>query len=550
MLKAETKLKEINFQLVQTIADQQITEDRLNLQLTRLKLMYDFVSALNAAQTIKEIHEIALNGICPALHISRAAIIIVDSNPINFTYELKYQASIGISQNYQQAIAAFFANSPQKIDPRFRSFPYCATLPSDRSLQSICHSEHIGALAVFPLEYEQRHLGDIVAYFDAPREFTDEEIQLTQTIVTYIAIALTRKQAELALKESQQFIQRIADTTPSILYIYDLEEHRNVYCNQAITHLLGYRPAKLKSPNDLVLNKIIHPDDLPKVQEHHQNIRNTNFNKNIEELFVIEYRMQDVHGKWKWFYSQETIFLWNDEGKVKQTIGSATDITKLKEVETTLQSSLNEKEVLLREVHHRVKNNLSVVDSLLSMQTRYISDVEALKAISDSQRRIHTMSLIHEQLYQSSDVDKIDFCEYIQRLVVNLYSSTNFKTDQIELKLDIKPTLLNIDIAILMGLIINELLTNAFKYAFPNDNAGWIEVILYQSVNDAMDSPDLHLIIRDNGVGIPANVDFNNAASLGLRLVRILSQQLRANLDLSCDIGTSFHFTLPITKPK
>lgn len=550
MPKVQTKLKEINFQLVQTIADQQITEDRLNLQLTRLKLMYDFVSALNAAQTINEINQIALNGICPALHISRAAIIIVNSNPINLNCSLKYQASIGISQSYQQAIEAFFANSQQPLDPRFFSFPYCATLPSDLTLQSICHSENIGALAVFPLEYEQRHLGDIVAYFDAPREFTEEEIQLTRTIVTYIAIALTRKQAELALKESQQFIQRIADATPSILYIYDLEEHRNVYCNQAITQLLGYKPFEIKSMDDLVLKKIIHPDDFPKVQAHHENIRNTDFKTNVEDLFVIEYRMQDVHGKWKWFYSQETIFLRNSEGKVKQTIGTASDITELKEVETTLQSSLAEKEVLLKEVHHRVKNNLSVVDSLLSMQARYINDVEALKAISDSQRRIHTMSLIHEQLYQASDVDKIDFCEYIQRLVVNLYSSTNFNANQIELKLDIKPTLLNIDMAILIGLIINELLTNAFKYAFPNDNTGLIEVIVYPSINDSRDCPDLHLIIRDNGVGIPPSVDFNNAASLGLRLVRILAQQLRANLDLSCDIGTSFHFTLPTAKPK
>jgi len=542
--ESKTELQEVNFQLVQTIADQQITEDRLNLQLTRLKLMYDFVSALNAAQSVNEIYQIALNGICPALRTSRAAIVIFSANN-----GLKYQASIGLSQEYKQAIEDFFADSKNQPDKDFYDFPYYAVLPGDRTLQSICHAEGIGALAVFPLEYERRHLGDIVTYFDAPRQFTEEEIQLTQTIVTYIAIALTRKQAELALKESQQFIQQIADTTPNILYIYDLEEHRNIYCNQAITHLLGYRPCEVQAMGELFLNTIIHPDDLPKVKAYHENIRNTHFNNNIEDLedlFVIEYRLRDVYGKWKWFYSQETVFLCNTDGKVKQTIGAASDITKLKEVENKLQSSLIEKEVLLREVHHRVKNNLSVVDSLLSMQTRYISDVQALKAISDSQRRIHTMSLIHEQLYQSSDVDQVDFCEYIQRLVVNLYSSTTFKSNQIQLKLDIKPTLLNIDIAISMGLIINELLTNAFKYAFPNDRTGIIEVILYQA-NDTGDDQDLHLIIRDDGIGIPENIDFNGTASLGLRLVRILCQQLRAKLDLTCSQGTSFHLSLGLT---
>lgn len=536
MPKMIPELKEVNLQLVQTIADQQMTEDRLNLQLKRLKLMYDFVASLNAAQTIDEIYKIALNGICPALRTSRAAVIVTD----NYR-RLKYQESLGISNEYKQSIEAFFASSEHQVEAKFRSFPHCAILPSDRTLQSICHTEHIGALAVFPLEYEHRHLGDIVAYFDLPKQFTEEEVQLMQTIVTYIAIALTRKQAEQALKESQQFIQRIADTTPNILYIYDLEEERNIYCNQTIQHILGYTNAEIQEMGNSMLNNIIHPDDLDKIKAHHTSIRYKNFN-GVENLFVIEYRMKDIHGKWKWFYSQETVFLCNPDGTVKQTIGATSDITQLKEAETRLQSSLAEKEVLLREVHHRVKNNLSVVDSLLSMQARYIKDVEALKCLSDSQRRIHTMSLIHEQLYQSHDVDKVDFCEYLQRLVGNLYSSTSFNTTQIELKLDINATLLNIDTAISVGLIVNELLTNAFKYAFPDSNKGLIEVILYEVLDDAK----LHLIIRDNGIGIPENIDIHSTASLGLRLVRILTQQLRASFDLSCSQGTSFHFILPV----
>ncbi|MFM7602883.1 MAG: histidine kinase dimerization/phosphoacceptor domain -containing protein [Pseudanabaena sp.] len=536
MARVKSALKEVNFELVQTIADQQKTEDRLNLQVNRLRLMYDFVSALNAAQTVEEIYQVALNGICPPLRTSRAAVIITKS-----CQGLKYQESIGLSQKYIQLIESFFEDSSHQVEARFRPFPHCAILPSDHNLQSICQAEGIGAIAVFPLEYEHKHLGDIVAYFDAPRQFTEEEVQLTQTIVTYIAIAITRKQAEQALKESQQFIQRITDTIPNILYIYDVEEKQNIYCNQAITHILGYSLSEIQSMGDSMLQTIVHPDDFQKITEH----LNYVIDQKSEGLFFIEYRMKDVHGKWKWFYSQENIFLRNSDGAVKQIIGAASDITKLKEAETRLQSSLAEKEVLLREVHHRVKNNLSVVDSLLSMQARYIDDPSALRAISDSQRRIHTMSLIHEQLYQSQDVDKVDLCEYLQRLVGNLYSSTSFNTSKIELKLDINPTLLNItllniDTAISMGLIVNELLTNAFKYAFPNDHQGLIEVILYMSENDH----NLHLIIRDNGIGIPETVDFNATASLGLRLVRILTQQLRASLDLFCEAGTSFHFTL------
>ena len=160
---------------------------------------------------------------------------------------------------------------------------------------------------------------------------------------------------------------------------------------------------------------------------------------------------------------------------------------------------------------------------------------------------------------------KIDFCEYLQRLVDNLHSFTSFNDDQITLKLDTNPTFLKIDTAISMGLIVNELLTNAFKHAFPdrpdypdypNYNKGLIEVILYESTQDHK----LHLIIRDNGIGIPegftenfapnfaqnfaCNMTDSPSTSFGLRLVRILTQQLRATLDLSCSVGTSFHFTL------
>ncbi|OIP71443.1 MAG: hypothetical protein AUK48_12455 [Oscillatoriales cyanobacterium CG2_30_44_21] len=528
--KVGTQLQEVNLNLVQTIADQQITEDRLNLQLTRLRLMYDFVSALNAAQTINEIYQIALNGICPALHTSRAAVVVVDHR-----HRLKYQESIGISDRYKRLVKDFFYRFKDEIKLKTSLFPNCAALPSDRNLQKFLLDEKIGAIARFPLEYENRNLGDIIAYFDSPRHFTAEEIQLTQTIITYVAIALTRKEAEIALKESQQFIQRIADTTPSILYIFDIEEYRNIYCNQSITSILGYTPQQIQSMDRFLLKNVVHPHDLFKVMEHYQQIRHSQ----TSDLFVIEYRMIDAEGDCKWFYSQETGFLRNPDGTIKQTIGCASDITKLKEVETRLQASLVEKEVLIREVHHRVKNNLSVIDSLLSMQARYVHDDQALRLLLDSQRRIHTMALIHEQLYQSHDMGKVDFCEYLHRLTTNLYSSTNFNSEQVQLKLDVNPIILNIDTAISLGLIVNELLTNCFKHAFPDRPNGLIEVILQKSAIDQ----NLHLIIQDDGIGIPKNIDSRETDSLGLRLVKILAQQLRASFDVSTEAGTSFHFT-------
>ncbi|MDX2255259.1 MAG: histidine kinase dimerization/phosphoacceptor domain -containing protein [Pseudanabaenaceae cyanobacterium bins.39] len=535
-------IQDINLQLVQTIADQQITEDRLNLQLTRLKLMYDFVSALNAAQSDREIYQIALNGICPALGVSQAFVI-------NSSHQ-GYLASIGMSTAFLKELAEAIGDRDANLTVAPRDSTQ-AILPSDRRIQEILQHENIEAWSVFPLNYEHRHLGDIIVLFEQPKHFTDEEIQLTETIVTYIAIAITRKQTQQALKESQQFGQRIADTIPSILYIYDLEEKRNIYCNHAVTNLLGYSKDSLQVAG--VIDQMVHPEDLQRIQEHWRLIRNYQLDQkspNLEKLFSIEYRMRDIYGEWRWFYSQETIFLCDQEGKVKQIIGAASDITKLKEVETKLQSSLAEKEVLLREVHHRVKNNLSVVDSLLSMQSRHIQDATALKALSDCQRRIHTMALIHEQLHRSQNLGKINFCEYLQSLVSNLYSSNNCDPQRIHLDLQISPDfvkhptndLLNIDTAISTGLIVNELLINAFKHAFPNQEQGLIEVILYYSDRDRT----LHLIIQDDGIGIPLEINFQTTNSLGLRLVRILSQQIRASLNLSLTNGTSFHLAIKL----
>ena len=138
MANLSQKLKDVNCQLVQTIADQQMTEDRLNLQLTRLKLMYDFVSALNTAQTISEIYQIALSGIGAALRTSRLGILIADS-----TYSLKYQESTGLSENYKRSIEAFFDASCSGTKSTSRTFPHCAILPSNMILQNICHAESI-----------------------------------------------------------------------------------------------------------------------------------------------------------------------------------------------------------------------------------------------------------------------------------------------------------------------------------------------------------------------------------------------------------------------
>jgi PAS domain S-box-containing protein len=224
------------------------------------------------------------------------------------------------------------------------------------------------------------------------------------------------------------------------------------------------------------------------------------------------------------------------DGKYQGHVCIVKDITERKRVEEQIEASLKEKEMLLREIHHRVKNNMQVISSLLWLQSGYIKDKKYLDMFRDSQNRIISMSLIHEKLYRSKDLAKIEFDEYIRDLVNGLFQSHGVKTGTIELKINVDNVSLGILHAIPCGLLINELITNSLKYAFPDDRKGKISVSLHLN-NENM----VELKVSDNGVGIPSDVDFRKTESLGLRLVTILVEgQLKGKIDLDRSRGTEF----------
>jgi PAS domain S-box-containing protein len=211
------------------------------------------------------------------------------------------------------------------------------------------------------------------------------------------------------------------------------------------------------------------------------------------------------------------------------------DMSEQKEAESRVKASLEEKEVLLKEIHHRVKNNLQIVSSLLQLQASYIKDPDALNIFEESRDRIKSMALIHEQLYQSNDLAQIDFPEYLRSLLNMVLSAHRTKQTHVETRLHVDPVSLDLDTAIPVGLITNELVTNSLKYAFAGRNVGEIGVRLTKS-----ESGDYLLMVSDNGVGLPPKFNFDKATSLGLRLVRILTKQMRARLEISNGIGTEF----------
>ncbi len=212
-----------------------------------------------------------------------------------------------------------------------------------------------------------------------------------------------------------------------------------------------------------------------------------------------------------------------------------------------IEASLKEKEVLLKEIHHRVKNNLQIICSLLDLQAEYLTDPQALEVFQESQNRIQSMALIHEKLYQSEDLATINFADYIHELITNLWYSYEVYLDAVELKTDIEPVVLDIDTAIPCGLIVNELVSNSLKYAFPFGHRGELSIELH-----SVSENEFILIVSDTGIGLPKDLDFQNTKSLGLQLVNSLTQQLNGTISLKRDCppgsgkarGTKFEVTL------
>lgn len=198
------------------------------------------------------------------------------------------------------------------------------------------------------------------------------------------------------------------------------------------------------------------------------------------------------------------------------------DVSRTKEIEHQIRGSLKEKEALLQEIHHRVKNNLQIIASLLSLQSGYISDPQMLSQFQESQGRIRSMALIHEKLYQSETLASVDLADYVQTLVAILMRAYNANS-RVRLETQLAPAMVGIDTAVPIGLMLNELLTNALKYAFPDQREGCLRVSL-----DTGQDGTFNVGVHDDGVGLPSEFQLDKANSLGLRLVRMFAKQLRA----------------------
>ncbi|MFT5374209.1 MAG: PAS domain S-box-containing protein [Candidatus Latescibacterota bacterium] len=324
---------------------------------------------------------------------------------------------------------------------------------------------------------------------------------------------------------SEQRYRRIVETPNLVILLMDTDGNF-IYVSPQIERWLGYTPQDFFD-DPAVFLRVVHAED----QENARSILQANSSQRD-----IEYRWTGTDNKHHWasasafpVYENEGDALINRASMIQIVVQ---DISERKRAEDLIVSSLGEKEILLKEIHHRVKNNLQIISSLLDLQSR---DLEgSLKNVfEDSQNRINSMALIHEELYNSGDLARIDFETYARNLANNLMSTYSPTGVLLDLKVDALP--LNLDRAIPMGLIINELVSNALKYAFPDSRKGHIYITLNTTGEDSF-----VLKVSDDGIGIKGEINQKNPSTLGLKLVYTLAMQLKGRVELDCEGGTNF----------
>jgi PAS domain S-box-containing protein len=345
--------------------------------------------------------------------------------------------------------------------------------------------------------------------------------------MTGINVDITRrKQAEEKLRHNEAQLHLALEAAQMGFWDWDIQTGK-VIRSKHLDRLYGW-PANACNDSHAAFLAIVHPEDRDRLNQNNQHCFD------MGEDCDMEFRIVLPDGSIRWMESKCQVFR-DETGKAVRMAGINLDITERKQAEIQVKQSLREKEVLLQEIHHRVKNNLQVISSLLDLQSDHSQEPATRSMFQESQNRVKSMALVHEKLYQSKDFARINAAEYIENLTSDLFQSYGVKADKITLELDLDDITLSVDTTIPCGLIISELVSNALKYAFPNRENGVIQISLHSDIHK-----NLTLIVRDNGVGFPGNWDFKGVKSLGLQLVNVLTSQLDGTLELDRSIGTEF----------
>ncbi|MEO5358041.1 MAG: PAS domain S-box protein [Nitrospirae bacterium YQR-1] len=384
-----------------------------------------------------------------------------------------------------------------------------------------------------PIKSKKVVLGVISIYVKEGHTYDKSEETFLLSVADVLAGVVERKAVEdriermeileQSLQESEKKYRQLVELAHEGIWVTD-KNFNTTFVNKAMADMLGFTIGEILSRRMFAFM------DIPDIETAKKYIEGSR--QGLTNHHDFAFIRKDGT---KIYTMVSAAAVMDEKGNYDGTIAFLTDITKRKEAEKTLKSSVLERDVLLRELHHRVKNNLQLVSGLIGLQLNYVKDKTYRDMFIESRNRIQSISLIHEKLYHKEGLSEIDFKKYITSLSQDIFIFLGAGKNKLTFKTDIENVYIGLDIAIPCGLIINELFTNILKHAFKDDRDGEIKLVVHTVNND-----EIELIISDNGVGLPPETDFSQPKTLGMQIVSVLVKQIDGTIELDRTNGTTF----------
>lgn len=502
------------YRLVITFLD--ITEQKIARE--ALALEVEINNCFQEAQNITDVYSRLLDIVISFSGMDSGGIYLFTKSPSR----LDLVAHKGLSSGFISAVS--------NLDEVNRQYKIAAKLKKPALIQGGNHllenelyvKENLQCLCIIPLHFKEENIGVVNLASHAKTIMNPRVYKTLMGISNQITSNLLKMRAEESLKESEERYKTLLGSAPAAIIL--LKDGIYTFANNTAAQYLGFGSGAEIIGQDFFADIIAH--DHGHVKER----INAAVKGKTEEVFEIP--MMQPGGEILYLQAVALPLTVNGDNSIL-IIG--TDITDRKHAEVRALASLREKETLLKEIHHRVKNNLQIISSLLNLQSEYIVGDDAKHAFVESLSRIRSMALIHERLYQTKDFSRIEISEYINDLVHFLVRTFNTRNVAINLCVDVDNIFLNLDTAMPIGLIINELVSNAFKYAYIGRAKGSLQISCKVTGTDR-----LLLDVADDGVGFPDAINFKDTMSLGFQLVCSLVEQLRGDIAIDKSNGTRF----------
>ena len=401
--------------------------------------------------------------------------------------------------------------------------------PSYPRLQFVRRIEEEGEIRGLESAWKRRD-GSVIFVRESAKAVRDAEGRILYFEGTVEDIT-ERKRAEQAVEESERRFRAIFETAQEVIFLKD-KDLRYALANPAAAKLFGRSADAFAGCTD---------EDLFGREEAE---RCTAGDRRVLAGEVVEEESVRTVGDRVIVFHTIKVPIRNESGAIVGVCGIARDTTERRRMEEALRASVREKEVLIKEVHHRVKNNMQIISSILSLQSGSVRDPAARECLAECQNRIRSMALVHEKLYRSGNLSRIDFAEYLRSLTAALFHACRTDADRVRLDFSAADVSLDVNTAIPCGLIANELIINALKHGFPGERTGSLRIGL-----DNLGDGRYRMVVADDGAGFPKDLDFRMTETLGLQLVTLLVGQLDGTIELDRERGTAFTITFNDQKP-